>query len=318
MASGRLKQFLDTATAGQLAALYMIVHHLVYRVSQKRERDRGHTDCAASPDRMRPECHDQFLDNVETMLMDLRRHAQVPITNVEGWLRSRFNAVTVDAHRKRRGSVGALQRPRLPQWLARVLPTGWHRALALEIMTWVGVPHSAGLGQWPLNAWADLRDQIAGTAGSSDAAVMADIDVVLDAMRTNAAWFESFIERPIGHKQTSVVPAQRSVAGHGEREPEHLALVSADERADALLHRLADVAVAATADALAAGEDVNAAVVAVLTTVFVEGSGADRLADRPDVGGDHAELVERLLTNPEAVQRIAKTVVEIIRDRAPR
>jgi hypothetical protein len=318
MASGRLDRFMRTATAGERAALYMIVYHLVFRVVQIRERVRGHSDCAGSPERMRPECHDQFLDNVETMLEDLLRHAHIPVANAEGWLRSRFNAVTVDANRRRRGRAGALQRPRMPQWLDRLLTTEWHRTLALEIMNWVGVPQSAGLSLWPLNAWAALRDQVTGTTGSSDAEVMADINIVLRAMRTNAPWFSSYIERPIGHKQTGVVPAQRTGAENSEREPDHLDLVSADEHTDALLRRLAAVAVNDIADALAAGGDVNAAVVTALTEVFVVGSGADGLAELPGAGTDHAELVERLLANEENVRRIAKTVIEILREQALR
>jgi hypothetical protein len=312
MASGRLRELLDAATAGELAALYAIVYDLVYTVSQKRERSRGHSDCAASPERMRPECHDQLLDNVETMLADLCRHADVPVANAEGWLRSRFNAVTIDANRRRRGRIGALQRPRMPQWLARLLPTEWLRRLALEIMIWVGVPQPAGLNLWPLNAWANLRDQITGTTGSNDNAVAADIETVLDAMRTNATWFEKFIERPFGHKHAGVVPAQRS-----EQQPDHLDLVPADERVDALLHEFAAAAVNEIADAVAAGGDLHTAVVAAITRAFAGGSGSEGLADVPHAGTDHAELVELLLANEENVRRIAKTVLEIIRERDP-
>ncbi|HZO65125.1 MAG TPA: hypothetical protein VFB74_08985 [Kribbellaceae bacterium] len=315
MAAGRLEELMRTATAGEQAALYTIVHDIVYKLTQQRERARGHLRCAVSPDHMEPECHDRLQDNVAVVREDLLRHGTVRILNPEGWLRSRYNAVTVDAHRRERGERGALQRPRMPQWLGRRLAGEWPHQLALEIMTWVGVPHSAGPNLWPLSAWADLRDRVTGVTGSSEADVAADVRMVLAVMRTNESWYEQYIENPFGHKQPRVMPAQRHTAEDGGREPRHLVPVQRDETVDALLRGLAAVAVEAIASRITAGEDVTETVISVLNTVFTGRTGAYELGDVPGIDTDPAEPLEVLLGDPATVQRIVKTVIEIIRQR---
>jgi hypothetical protein len=308
LTGGRLRTFLLTATPGEVAALYAIVADAAFTQTQPRERARGHLRCATAPDRMEPECHDRFQDNIEAMLADLHKHGDVPIMNPEGWLIARFNAVTIDANRKRRGERGALQRPRLPRWLERRLGTEWERRLALEIMVWVGVPNSAGLNLWPLSAWADLRERITGETGPGETAVAADIEIVLATMRTNPRWYDLYIERPLGHKHAPVLPVQ-----HGGREAEHLVPVRRDERTDARLRNLADLAVDAIARRLTAGEEATEAVRTVLGVVFGGGTGADGLGDVPGAGADHDERLEALIADPATVQRVVEAVVDIIR-----
>jgi hypothetical protein len=310
LAEGRLTTYLLTATPGELAALYAIVAGAVYTQTQPRERARGHIRCATAPERLEPECHDRYQDNVEVMLADLRKHGDTPILNPEGWLIARFNAVTVDANRRRRGERGALQRPRLPRWLDRRLGTEWRRRLALEIMTWVGVPNSAGLSLWPLSAWADLRERITGETGPGESAVAAEVEIVLAAMRTNRRWYDLYIERPLGRKHAPVLPVQRN-----GREAEPLVPVRRDERADGRLRDLADLAVDAIARRLAAGEDRAEAVRAVLGIAFGGGTGADGLGEVPGAGADHDERLAALIADPATVQRVVEAIVDIIRPR---
>lgn len=313
---GRLAEYLEKHPEAANAVVYRIVSELVYkRLTQPAERARGHHRCAVSVGHLEPDCHDRHQDDVEAVRADLLRHAHLRIENLPGWLVPRLKPVTVDAHRRRRGDQGAQQRPRLPLpgWLDAALGgDAWLSALAIEILTWVGVPNSVQNGIWPLSAWADKRAQATGEHGGTDARVADDVERVLAAMRTNPDWHQKYVERPLGRKQAPAAP--QAHAGGG-REPAFLALSEPDENADALLRGLAGDAIEALVQRLAEGADLRSAIVEVLGTVFGRGTGAEEM-DRAPGGGSHAdERVGRLLADPEAVDRIADTFLAIIKDR---
>ena len=63
--------------------LYMIVF---MQLTRRVELRRGHRDCAVSIGGLRPDCLDRFHDDMDAVLDDLFRNAQVPIWNLEGWV----------------------------------------------------------------------------------------------------------------------------------------------------------------------------------------------------------------------------------------
>ncbi len=312
---GRLGEYPQTRFNG---ALYGIVSKLVYeRLTRKVERARGHYSCAASIDQMHPECHDRHQDDVAAVREDLLRNASVPIANLEGWMVSRLNAVTIDAHRRRRGERGALQRPRraLPRWLVTALGADpWLNALAIEILTWVGVPTSAGAGIWPLDAWADRRSALTGESTCSESQIAKDVETVLAAMRTKTVWFEKFVERPLGHKHVPVYPAQRAETDTSW-EPAPLALVEQYEIDDAHLLDLATKAFTRIESRVKCGEALRPVVIDVLSVVFTGGSDVEHIGRVPGETPDTDELVARMIARTATVDRIVNVVTEILSGR---
>ena len=196
---GLLAQHAKTACPAGRAWLcrgaYEIIWPVVFEgLTRVIERRRGHPTCGAAVEHLEPECLDRFHDDAEAVLDDLLRHAGIPIHNLEGWVRSRLIPASVDGHRRRRGERGALQRPRLPKWLLRLLGDDpWLPALALDILTWVGVPVAAGTSPWPYAAWAERRAAATGDSRSSEHDAARDVETVLAAMRHNGAWYERFV-----------------------------------------------------------------------------------------------------------------------------
>ena len=313
---GRLAEYLEKNSETANAIVYRIVSELVYkRLTQPAERARGHHRCAASVELLEPDCHDRHQDDVEAVRADLVRHAHLRIENLPGWLVPRLKPVTVDAHRRRRGDLGAQQRPRLPLpgWLDAALGgDAWLSALAIDILTWVGVPNSVQNGIWPLSAWADNRARATGAYGETESRVAADVERVLAAMRTNPDWYEKYVERPLGRKQPPVAPPPRTDAG---REPAYLALTDPDEAAEALLLGLAADAIETLAQRVAEGADLRSAIVDVLGTVFGHGTGAEEMDRAPGDGSRADERVDRLLADPATIDRIADAFLAIIKDR---
>ena len=292
---------------------YEIVWPVVFlRLTRRLEVGRGHRVCAISVLRLEPECLDRFEDDVEAVLDDLFRNAKVPIANLEGWVTRRLTAATVDAHRRRRGERGALQRPRLPGWLVEALGHDeWLMELSIDILEWVGVATTAGTGIWPLGAWAERRATVTGSFGRADTEVARDVETVLAAMRRSPAWYLKYVERPLGRKQAPVLPAQRTDQDL-VRELPHLAFVHRQEADDARLLALAETAVHAIGARLQSGEDPRSAVVDVLRKVFGLGTGAEDLDWPPATGPGEDERVARLLTDPAAVERIVATILDVL------
>ncbi|WBB80610.1 hypothetical protein O7606_04255 [Micromonospora sp. WMMD882] len=291
---------------------YQIVWPVVFqRLTRRVELARGHRSCARALDRLEPECLDRFQDDVEAVLDDLSRNARTPIVNLEGWVGSRLTAATVDGHRRRRGERGALQRPRLPGWLVTALDGDpWLTVLATEVLVWVGVPTTAGVGTWPLTAWAERRAAVTGRLTHGEAEVARDVDRVLAAMRRRGPWYADFVERPLGRKQAPVLPALRAEADQTHDWPP-LALVPRHEVDDARLRDLATTAVAAIEARVRRREDLRDVVVDVLGAVFGAGTGADDLDRTPGAGPADEERVVALLADPATVDRIVAVLLDL-------
>jgi hypothetical protein len=310
------ERFATAAPADQAmlrAGAYAIAWPVVFnKLTRPIERRRGHHDCAASVLNLEAECLDRFQDDVESVLDDLFRHAKVPIHNLEGWLVRRLMAATVDGYRRRRGDRGALQRPRLPQWLADALGHDpWLTSLALEMLTWVGVPVSAGTGIWPLTAWAEYRAALTGDHHAGEADVAREVETVLAAMRRRRTWHEKFVERPLGRKQAPLLPVHGTDPDE-DREQPHLALTPRHEADDARLTQLAAVAVEAIEVRLRQGENPRQAVEAVLRTVFSATIGVPDLDLAPMTDRADDEHVVALLADRRSLDRLVARVLTIL------
>jgi len=312
---GRLAEVAWSAPAAErrllTGAAFALAWPIVFnRVTRIHEQRRGHRTCALGVDRLADGCLDRFYDDVEAVVDDLLTHATTKIANAEGWITSRLRAVTIDAHRRRRGARGALQRPRLPGWLRhRLGGDPWLEQLAVETLTWVGLPATAGTQLWPLDSWAERRAAVTGDpAGSDTRTVLREVDQVLAAMRCRPRWYADHVERPLGMKTPPLSPVfvdRGSVA-----EPPALVLTGPDEAIDALLADLASIALVAIERQLAADPRDEVAVGRIITLVFgrIDTSGDfAQMADQPD-GADVDDLVD----DPGRLHRIIQSVREIV------
>ena len=298
-------------------AAYDVVWPIVYaRLTRRFEQLRGHPACASGVSHLADECLDRFHDDVEAVVEDLLTHARQPVHHLEAWIGSRLTAATVDGHRRLRGRRGALQRPRLPGWVADALGhDAWLMALATEILIWVGVSSTAGTEVWPLEAWAQARGLRTGDwAGSEPAVVAREVETVLAVMRRRAGWYESYVERPLGAKQPPVATAPVGDATGEVARP--LALVDPAAGVEAELLRLAAEAVRAIDARLAQGEQAERIVVDVIRAVF--GGAFTATLDRaPHTVADPLGGVSGALANVGTVNRIVTTVMSIIGERRP-
>jgi hypothetical protein len=287
------------------ADAFAFAYPLVYeRHTRALERARRHPRCATGVGNLEADCHDGFTDDVVACVDYLLRYAKQPIRNLDGWLVSRIATATVDGHRRRRGEVGALQRPRVPKWLAaRLGHDPWLLELAARILDWVGVRTTAGLETWPLAAWSDLRARHIGRGtDSTDAAVRRDVDAVLDAMRAgDPVWYAERVEAPLGAKRPPVVDADLVAGSVPTADLAGRAVGAADERADAVLARLAGDVIDALVPRLSVGEDPAAAIRRIVPAVL-----------GPCLDDGEAERVTRALHDPLVV----RGVLEIVRSAA--
>ncbi|WP_433608691.1 helix-turn-helix domain-containing protein [Dactylosporangium sp. CA-139114] len=290
-------------------AAYRLAMPIVFhQITRHLELRRGHVRCAVSSRLLDPECHDRFADDVDAVVEDLLRQARIRISNLDGWIVSRLNAALVDANRRRRGSVGAMQRPRLPQWLQKALhDDAWLTWLALSILDWVGVPVAAGNGLWPLEAWAQRHEKITSTYGTDTAAVERDIARVLTVMRCRPAWYERFVQEPLARKQQRLRPL------YEEEEPQ-VALRQRREAQDDRLLELSNRAIEEIRIRMGRRRQAPETVVTeVITEIFAGGTGADEL-DRPP-GEDGLDThIANLLVDPDGVGRIVTAVLAVIND----
>ncbi|MEV4350362.1 hypothetical protein AB0J83_38390 [Actinoplanes sp. NPDC049596] len=287
-------------------AAYEIAYPIVFaRLTRSLELSRGHQLCAKGVDRLAEGCVDGFHDDVEAVVQDLLTHCRTPVLNLDAWIAGRVRAATVDAHRRRRGERGALQRPRLPGWLSAGLGHDrWLTTLATQILIWVGVETTAGTQMWPLEAWA--ADRAASTDDwqtSSPATVAREIDVVLAAMQRRPDWYESYVERPLGRKRPplAVVP--------DEAPP----VTDPDASTESELRRLAGEAVAAINRRCGVGEDTRTVVVDVIRKVF-GGTFTAGLERAPHATPDPLGGVTGALADAATVNKIVGTVRAIIAD----
>ncbi|WP_329108734.1 hypothetical protein OG792_08825 [Micromonospora sp. NBC_01699] len=293
-------------------ATYSIVWPVVYRrLTQKIELRRGHVVCAASVSHLAADCLDRFENDVEAVVDDVTRKASVRIENLEGWITSRLVPATVDGHRRRRGENGALQRPRVPGWLARELDGDpWLVDLATQMLVWVGTTSTAGYDLWPTESWMVRRCERHGDwSVYGEADVRADIRTVLRAMGRRPQWYQRYVEVPLGHKQAPVV-ALPQLDHRGEASA--LAPADAPSGHDRLLTSLAGAAVQLIQARLARGEPARTVVAEVLATVF----GADIGAPEDPhgyAGRAYDDRLHRVLCDPTELDRLVAAVLEIVR-----
>ena len=300
------------------AATYTVTWPVVFaRLTRPLELRRGHFSCAHSFDRLAPECVDGFHDDVQACVEDVLHHADKPIVNLEAWIASRLTAVTVDAHRRRRGRRGALQRPRVPVWLRRNLRDDpWLVDLAVHILLWVGSTATAGRAVWPVDEWAHRRAAHTHDWASRPADVQQDIEMVLAAMRVRPAWYLSYVEIPLGNKPAPVAPASSSV---GRDRPEvPLALTQPYELEDAHLSELAAQAIEVLRSRVRRGGDPGSCVTEVIGEVFSRAPVAREMESIPhlDTGFDSGR-VTALLDDPAQVSRIVAAVQAILAQSGP-
>jgi hypothetical protein len=285
------------------------------RVTRPVERKRGHHRCAAGLPQLAHDCLDRFHDDLDAVLDDLFTHAGLAIDNLEGWLTMRMPRATVDAHRRRRGRRGAAQRPRVPIWLATELGDDpWLVALAKSILEWVGTDATAGGSLWPLTSWTERRSTVTGDHTSNEAAVAADVETVLAAMRGRALWYENNVERPLGRKSAPVWFPSTTPAGELP-EPEPLDLFAPHERDDVLLSELATAAMDLITSRLDRGEQAEDVVPDVLGTVFAEVPISHGLHRPPGAGEAEPSQVSALITDPARLARIVATVIDLMHTR---
>ncbi|MFD0636793.1 hypothetical protein [Catenulispora yoronensis] len=294
--------------AGQV---YSVAWPIVFeRLTRDIERRRGHRGCAASFQKMLPECLDGFHDAVGAVVEHVLDHADTPIRNLAAWIATRISPATIDAHRRQRGQRGALQRPRLPAWLGTALGGDpWLSELALRILVWVGVPTTAGIGLWPLDDWAQRRAEATGDwPGSDPHRVQRDVDTVLTAMRTRPRWHADYVERPLGRKQAPVV----AHPGGAAAEPVPLRLVSGADEDDQRLAALAEAALEEIRRRLGTGEPAHAVVASVVRTVFGAAEGPDAQARPPHDRVHAGERALTLISDPAEIDRIVAAVLAIV------
>ncbi|MDG4762876.1 hypothetical protein O7632_01910 [Solwaraspora sp. WMMD406] len=278
------------------------------RVTRPIEHKRGHHQCATGVRRLSSDCVDRYHDDVESTVRYLFAFATAPIDNLEGWLTVRVGKATVDGHRRRRGQRGAQQRPRVAAWLVDALDGDvWLVALAKAILEWVGTDTALGV-LWPLGAWTEQRAVVTGDHTVGESVVAAEIETVLTAMRQRPAWYDKYVDQPMGRKQAPVWFPSRDVDG-GYAEPEPFTPVAPYEQDDALLQELAAVALDVITQRVDRGDDPRAVVAEVVTTVFgtlPTVAGLDRLPGEEPAG---AELVAALIEDPQRREQIVTRVV---------
>ncbi|MEV4134941.1 hypothetical protein AB0J72_22540 [Dactylosporangium sp. NPDC049742] len=292
---------------------YSVVYPVVYTgLTQGMERRRGHPACAVSVRHLTDDCLDRFHDDVEAVVHDVVRRATAPIDNLDAWICGLINSATVNGHRRRRGEIGALQRPRAPKWLVDGLGGDrWLVHLAVQMLNWVGNPVTAGTNVWPVDSWTMLRCRFTGDWDAA-ADVRHDIEAVLRVMRTKREWYERYVEGPLGHKHVPV-PRYAPECPAGDQDTPALSLVDIGERDDLYMRELAHLAMTAMRTRLRAGEDPATVVAEVIAVAFGDGAvpaldGGPRLSD---TAGDH---VGRILRDQGRIRDIVAAVLAVVED----
>ncbi|GAA3191855.1 hypothetical protein ACFO1B_41250 [Dactylosporangium siamense] len=293
---------------------YSVVYPVVYTgLTQGLERRRGHPACAVSVRHLADDCLDRFHDDVEAVVHDVVRRATAPIDNLDAWICGLINSATVNGHRRRRGEIGALQRPRAPKWLVDGLGGDrWLVHLAVQMLNWVGNPATAGSQVWPVDSWTALRCRFTGDWDpAADVDVRHDIEAVLRVMRAKREWYERYVEGPLGHKH---VPVPRFAPESPGTLAPALDLLDVGERDDLYMRELAHLAMTAMRTRLLAGEDPRTVVAEVINVAFGDGAGLamDGTQHVSDATGEH---VGRLLRDQDRISRIVVAVLAVVEDR---
>lgn len=313
---GRLAQMYDTAELPLQLSLRRGLHEIACqvvfeRVTTRLERARGHYDCSSGMKYMRSECLDRFHDDVEAVVNDALRRATTPIDRLDAWMAKWVPAATVDGYRRRRGARGAMQRPRLPQWLRHELGDDpWKVQLALQILTWVGDVDTRYTALWPIDSWSELRGAVTGDHQASDPRTVGrEIELVLTAMRRRPKWYANYVDRPLGHKPIALAPSVRTEDGQ-MTEPSPLSLVETAERDDNTLRELATHCLDAIREGLALpAADPTAVVAEAIRQAF--GAMPIDLARLPYRDTDRD--IDDILADPAAAEAIAEVALGIVR-----
>lgn len=293
------------------AAAYAIAYPIVFQViTRKLERKRGHVTCARGVRYLGSECVDGFYDDVEA-LVDHLFATTTPIEDLEAWLACCAPRAAVDGHRRRRGQRGALQRPRMTKALAAGLGNDpWLKDLALQILTWVGVPATAGADLWPLDEWAQRRIAVTGDVrGSTTWVVATEVERVLAIMRQRPRWHAEHVDRPLGLKPAPVA----APPGDGVADARPFVATGSEDVDDAHIVGLAGIALEAIAAGLQADRDPAETVITVLTTLFLGGSGAEEIGRAPGTWTPHDERLSALLADPSTLTGVVNRVLSIVR-----
>ena len=280
------------------------------------EARKGHRWCVTGVRRLAPDCADGFTDDLESVVTALLSYRQ-PIANLEGWITVRMANAIKDGHRVRRArEMGAQQRVRVPARLAMRLGNDpWLVALADRVLQWVGVRRGAGAELWPLSSWAQDRAAIRGPGGEARGGdtVAADLKVVLAAMRDcDAAWYEKYVELPLGRKWAPVAAEAWQDGERAAGEIAYLDLVPDHEREDARLAEAAAASLAIIRERLAVGDEPHRVVADALTEGFLSvGALRDELGRLPG-SDDPAEVLTAVLADTAALQRLVVEVLDIV------
>jgi hypothetical protein len=273
------------------------------------ELKRGHRACASSVQRMEQDCYDAYIDDVGVVADWVLEHATGPVDNLEAWIALRVKPVTVDAHRKWRGGRGAQQRPRVPKWLIVLLDEdAWKVDLAENMLTWVGVEATAGSEVWPIDTWAQQRAVALGETVPSERETRRDVESVLAAMQTRLAWFEKYIERPLGRKEASLYTAPRADSRAAE-DPMPLELVPLEQRDEAALIATAAAAVEQLLERVQRGEPAREVVAEVLRHAFIGEELTEGMDQLPGATPSDIERVRQMIADQAELERIVRDVV---------
>ncbi|MBU2668240.1 hypothetical protein KOI35_32485 [Actinoplanes bogorensis] len=302
----------DDATRRRLrAAIHAIVHPIVFTVvTRKVELRRGHRGCLRGFRHLTTACLDAFSDDVEA-LIDRLLATRTPITDLDSWLACRAPGAAVDAHRRRRGERGALQRPRI----TKALETGlghdrWLLELARLILVWVGIPADAGSSLWPLDEWSQRRALITGDhEHSTPRTVESEVSHVLNVMRQRGQWYADHVERPLGRKDAPLSPP----AGDAATDPRPLRPYGPDDQDDTHAQDLAALALSAITARLRAGLDEREAVLPVISALFLGGTGAELIDREPGTVPAGEEFLPVRLADDDTAGRIVREVLAIVR-----
>lgn len=297
------------------AAAYTVAMPLVWeRHTRPLENVKGHRRCASGVIRLAPECHDGFTDDLESVVTALLSYRQ-PIVNLEGWISARMANAIKDGYRVRRATeMGAQQRVRVPVRLAaRLDHDPWLIRLAERVLQWVGVRHTAGVGLWPLRAWAEDRIAHAGPVPDPYTAVEEDLDVVLRAMRAiDPAWFDTYVERPLGRKWAPVASGWSESGGAAPPDDIWLQMVPECERDELRLNDAAAGSLLTIRRALASGAEAKKAIAEALTTNFLSIGALRGELDQAPGGHDPGSVVAAILASSDALDRLIPKILSIV------
>jgi hypothetical protein len=194
------------ANLGHIAEFHTAAWEIFLPIARRQHRK----ICRNCTDRglVRPICADRTNENAIALLERFFR-ARQEIEVLEAWATAALMNAIIDHYRKQRGERGALQRARVPKWLAAALGHDpKHVLLAELIIDWAGVPTTGCLSSlWPYGEWAERCAHLAGGRHAyGEREVRRDVEHVLAVMRRQRpAWLAEHILEPLTYQEVPVV-----------------------------------------------------------------------------------------------------------------